>query len=501
MDTILELRHITKRFPGVLALDDASASFYKGEVHAIVGENGAGKSTLMKVLSGAYVPDAGEIVIDGHSFARMTPQAAHELKIEIVYQEFNQFPTLSAAENLFVGDLKGGELWIDKQGMEQDARELFRMMDVNINPKTMVRNLSVADQQLVEIARAVHRGARVIVMDEPTAPLTVREVQILFTLIKKLKNDGVTIIYISHRLEEIFELADRVTIMRDGKVVGVHDTKSINKEVLIQGMIGREISEMFPPRTAVPGDPVFEVRNLCGNGDTDINFSLRKGEILGIAGLVGAGRTELARVLFGANPLESGEILLEGRALKIKSPRDALAAGIAYASEDRKRDGLFLGLSVDRNIASASVEQFCTAGVVNDQRQTRLVQAQIDKLRIATPSLHQLVKNLSGGNQQKIVLAKWLISNVKVMIFDEPTRGIDVGAKQEIYNIMNELTSNGISIIMISSDMEEVLGMSDRILVLYEGKQMGVLEKQQFSQEMVLTLASGYQNNAEERIQ
>lgn len=497
MGNILELRHITKRFPGVLALDDVSASFLQGEIHAIVGENGAGKSTLIKILSGAYTPDEGEIIIDGQIFKQMSPQTAHKLKIQIVYQEFNQFPSLSVTENLFAGELKGKELWIDKRGMEKETAELFHIIGVDINPKALIRDLSVAEQQLVEIGRAIHKGARVLVMDEPTAPLTVREVEILFALIKKLKSEGVTIIYISHRLEEIFEVSDRVTVMRDGKIVEVYKTADITKEDLIRGMIGRKISEMFPPRSVKPGGKVFEVRNLCGNGVANINFVLHRGEILGVAGLVGAGRTEMARIIFGADRIESGEILLEDKPLNIKSPKDALLAGIAYASEDRKRDGLFLELSVCNNIAIASIDQFCTAGVVRDKKQIKVVKQEIKKLRIITPSIHQRVKYLSGGNQQKVILAKWLISNVKMIIFDEPTRGIDVGTKQEIYNIMNDLTSNGISILMISSEMEELLGMSDRILVLYEKKQMGIIERKDFSQELVLTLASGYQKKEE----
>lgn len=492
MEKILELHQITKQFPGVLALDNVCVNFEKGEIHAIVGENGAGKSTLMKVLSGAYTPDGGEIIVGGKSYARMTPELAHSLNIEIVYQEFNQFPALSVAENIFAGQLLGHTCWIDRKQMEQKAQELFDMMGVSIDPKAIIRDISMAEQQLVEIAKAIHKGAKLLIMDEPTAPLTVHEVGILFKLIRKMKAEGVTIVYISHRLEEIFELADRVTIMRDGKVIDTLMAEGLTKETLISGMIGRSISDMFPPRSVEPGEPVFEVRNLCGNGDKDINFTLRKGEILGLAGLVGAGRTELARLIFGADPIASGEILLENKVLRIRSPKDAMRAGIAYASEDRKRDGLFLGLAIDRNIAIASIKQFCKFGVVNDKKQTDVVEDQIKHLRIATPSRKQLAKNLSGGNQQKVVLAKWLISDVKVVIFDEPTRGIDVGAKQEIYNIMNEMTQNGISIIMISSDMEEVLGMSDRIMVLYEGSQMGILERKDFSQEKIMTLASGY---------
>jgi len=366
-------------------------------------------------------------------------------------------------------------------------------MGVEINPKALIRELSVAEQQLVEIGRAIRKGARVIIMDEPTAPLTVREVEILFTLLEKLKSEGVTIIYISHRLDEIFRISDHVTVMRDGKVVGVHNTSNITKEDLIREMIGRKISEMFPKRSTIPGKDFFEVRKLSGNGVSDINFTIRKGEILGVGGLVGAGRTEMARLIFGAERMDSGEILMDGKQLKIKSPKDALKAGIAYASEDRKRDGLFLELSVSSNIAIASIDQFCTAGVVNYKKQTSVVKESVEKLRIITPSVNKRVKYLSGGNQQKVVLAKWLISNIKMIIFDEPTRGIDVGAKQEIYNLMNYLTENGITILMISSDMEELIGMSDRILVLYERKQMGIINREDFSQELIMTLASGYQ--------
>lgn len=495
---ILELRNITKRYPGVLALDDVSISFLEGEVHAIVGENGAGKSTLMKVLAGAIEPNSGEIIFQNKTYTHMNPQLAHKLQIEIVYQEFNLLPTLSVAENLFAGELAGHSLWVDNKAMEREAAEIFKTMEVSINPKELVRNLSVANMQLVEIAKSLRRGAKVLIMDEPTAPLTNHEVEILFSLVRKLKQDGITVIYISHRLEEIFNLSDRITIMRDGRIVELRQTEGTTKEDLIRGMIGRKISELFPQRNHKSDEVVLKVENLNGNGDTDVNFELRRGEILGLSGLVGAGRTELARMLFGADPMESGEVTLEGKALRIKNPKDAFLSGIALLPEDRKRQGCFLGLPIDQNISMASLDRFCRAGVVNRKEEIAVVHDQIQSLRIATPSPTQLAKNLSGGNQQKVVLAKWLITNVKVMIFDEPTRGVDVGAKQEIYRIMNRLTDEGISIIMISSEMEELLGMSDRIMVLYEGRQNGILEKKDFSQERILTLASGYSIDEED---
>ena len=493
----MELREITKRYPGVLALDGVSIGFEAGDGHGGVGETGAGNSTLMKVMAGAIRPDAGELWFEGTRYEHMSPQLAHRLGIEIVYQEFNLLPSLTVAENLFVGELKGHALWIDRRGMEEEAGRLFETMGVKIDPRARVRELSVASMQLVEIAKSLRRGARVLIMDEPTAPLTLHEVDILFGLIRKLRAEGITVIYISHRLEEIFELSDRVTIMRDGRVVELRQTADTTKEDLIRGMIGRQISELFPVRSPVSGETVLEVRGLCGSGDRDIHFDLRRGEILGVSGLVGAGRTEMARMLSGADPMESGEVTLEGKKLHIRNPKDALEQGITLLPEDRKRQGLFLGLPIDQNISIASLEQFSRFGVMLRHRQRRKVLEQIKVLRIATPSPVQLVKNLSGGNQQKVVLAKWLITNAKVMIFDEPTRGVDVGAKQEIYNLMGQLTGRGISIIMISSDMEEILGMSDRILVLYEGKQMGILERGAFSQEAVLTLASGYQGSEE----
>lgn len=491
MENVLELKNITKRYPGVLALNNVSAVFHQGQINAIMGENGAGKSTLMKVLSGAIQADEGEIVYCEKHFKAMNPSLAHELHIEIIYQEFSLFPSLSVAENIFIGNplIKNG--MIDRKGMNEACRRMFHDMHVTIDPKAIVRSLSVAEMQFVEIAKALHRGAEVLIMDEPTAPLSVQEVDILFDIVRKLKAANKTIIYISHRMNEIFTLCDNVTVMRNGEVVAQMETDETSREALIRLMIGRDVSESYPPRPSHSAEVVLDVQNLCGNGDKGITFQLHRGEILGISGLVGSGRTEFARLLCGADPIEAGRIVFNGREIHPRSPHAALEAGIALLPEDRKVQGLFLNLSVAHNTVITNIDRICHAGIIDRKKEAQLVQEQIQALKIATPSQKQKVKNLSGGNQQKVVLAKWLVSNVSLMIFDEPTRGIDVGAKQEIYNLMNELTQKGISIIMISSDMEEMIGMSDRILVLYEGSQMGILEKEDFSQEAVLTLASG----------
>ena len=490
---VLALKDITKHYPGVLALDRVSLDFVPGEVHALLGENGAGKSTLIKVIAGAIEPDGGAIRMGGQEFARMNPHLARSLGVEVIYQEFNLVPSLSVAENIFLGDKTGKGVLVDTKVMVQRARDVFRQFAIDIDPHALVRDLPSAQQQIVEIAKAVSKNVRILIMDEPTAPLTVNEVESMFEIVRQLKARGVTILYISHRLEEIFRIADKVSVLRDGRYIATRRTQATNRQELISLMVGRELKESYPARQGAPDAVALEVRGLTGNGDVDISFQVRKGEILGLSGLVGAGRTELARVIFGAEPAESGEILLDGKPVQIRSPHDAIALGIGLIPEDRKTQGVFLDMDVKWNISFTQVRQLSRYAVVDGRRELTLAEKFRDLLRIKTPSLDQQVKNLSGGNQQKVVLAKSLAAQSKVLIFDEPTRGIDVGAKQEIYNLMCELANDGIAIIMISSDMEELLGMADRVIVLCEGRIAGEVPRAQFSQNEILDLASGKQ--------
>lgn len=490
-NVVLSLRNIVKQYPGVLALDKVSLDFVEGEVHALLGENGAGKSTLIKVIAGAIEPDAGVIHIAGQDYAKMTPHLARGLGVEVIYQEFNLVPSMSVAENIFLGDKTGRGLLVDTKVMVQRAKEVFTQFNIEIDPNALVRDLPSAQQQIVEIAKAVSKNVRLLIMDEPTAPLTVSEVESMFEIVRRLKQNGVTIIYISHRLEEIFRIADKVSVLRDGRYIATRRIQETNRKELISLMVGRELKENYPARQHAPREVALEVRNLSGNGDVDISFSLRKGEILGFSGLVGAGRTELARVIIGAEPAESGEIFLDGAPVRIKSPQDAINLGIGLIPEDRKNQGVFLDMDVKWNISFSKVRQLSRYAVVDQRQETAVAEKYRDLLKIKTPSLSQQVKNLSGGNQQKVVLAKSLAAESKVLIFDEPTRGIDVGAKQEIYSLMRELANDGIAIIMISSDMEELLGMSDRIIVLSEGRFAGEVAREQFSQDLILDLASG----------
>ena len=490
-ETILSLKGIRKEFPGVLALDDISLDLKKGEVHALLGENGAGKSTLIKIISGAHQADKGSIWIDGNEYTKMEPRQAMDLGIEVIYQEFNLVPTLSAAENVFLGSplLKNG--MVDQKAMEEKAAELFASLNVNLDPKAKVKTLSAAHQQIVEIAKAVSRNVKILIMDEPSAPLTAAETEAMFEIVKKLKNDGVTIIFISHRLDELFRITDRVTIMRDGKYVDTVNTAETNREQLISLMVGRKLSETYPEKKGEIGEVMLELSHVSGAGNKDISFKAHKGEILGIAGLVGAGRTELMRTIFGAEKLEEGEIYLEGKKVTINSPKAAIDLGIGLIPEDRKQQGLILDMVLDQNISLASLWKVSKNGILNKKAEESTAESYRKILAIKTPSMKQRAKNLSGGNQQKVVLAKWLATDSKVLIFDEPTRGIDVGAKQEIYNLMNDLAGKGMCILMVSSDMEELLGISDRIVVLYENRYMGELQKEAFSQENVMALASG----------
>lgn len=488
---ILELKHISKQYTGVKALDDVSISFRRGEVHALMGENGAGKSTLIKTLSGAIQPNDGEIVFEGTTYTHMEPHQAMELGIHVIYQEFNMMPELSVAENIFMGQQLGGGVLFNKAITEERAQKILDGMHVKINAKETVKNLSVANMQLVEIAKALTRDVKVLVMDEPTAPLTDAEVETLFEIVQMLKSKGVTIIYISHRIAEVFQISDRVSVLRDGRFIKTVMTNDVDRDELIRLMVGREVSDTYPKRDFAPGEVVLELRDVCGNGVENVSFAVRSGEIFGLSGLVGAGRTETMRMIFGADPIDSGEVLLNGQPVHPKHPAEAVKLGIGLIPEDRKQQGLLLDLPIFTNISMATMRDISHFTVVNSRAEKENVNRLVEAVTIKTPSIAQLVRNLSGGNQQKVVLAKWLAANCKVLIFDEPTRGIDVGARHEIYKLMNELCRQGIAIVMISSDMEEILGMSDRIMVLCEGHQAGILEREAFSQETILSLASG----------
>lgn len=493
--TILSVRDITKDYPGVRAIDHLSFDVEEGEVHALIGENGAGKSTLIKTLSGAITPTSGTIIINGKEYQEMNPKLAKNEGIGVIYQEFTLVPGISAAENVFLGEKTSKGIFVNIRERERRAKELFDGMHVEIDVSRPVRDLSPACQQIVEIAKAVSKNVKILIMDEPTAPLTVSEVETLFRVVRDLKKKGVTIIYISHRLEELFEIADRVTVMRDGAYVGTEKIEDIDRPKLIAMMAGRELKESYPARRVEVGGEVLRVENLCGNGDRDISFTLHQGEILGFAGLVGAGRTELMRVIYGADALESGRIFVHGEEVHIRSCSDAIKNGIGYIPEDRKAHGVFLPMAIRWNTVINNLKAFSNGLFVDTKKENAAAKEYQEKFKIKTPSLEQKVKNLSGGNQQKVVLAKTLAANSEIVIFDEPTRGIDVGAKQEIYKLMNELVENGKSILMVSSDMPELLGMSDRVVVIYEGEKTGEVSKAEFDQNYILDLASGGKEN------
>ncbi|HOE34390.1 MAG: sugar ABC transporter ATP-binding protein [Chloroflexi bacterium] len=488
---VLSLQNITKRYPGVLALNNVSVDFLEGEVHALLGENGAGKSTLIKAVAGAIEIDSGTITINGHIFQKVTPHVSRSLGVEVIYQEFNLVPTLSVAENIYLCEKSPNSALYNADEFVKKASAVLAQFGVHIDPRAMVQDLSIADQQIVEIAKAVSKNVKILIMDEPSAPLSVSEVEMMFNIIRQLKARGVTVIYISHRLEEVFRISDRVTVLRDGCYITTLNTAETSRQELIKLMVGRELKESYPARKNPPGEIALEVKHLTGNGNRDISFTARAGEILGIAGLVGAGRTELAQLIFGAVPAEKGEILISGNTAQIHSPLDAIRHKIGFLTEDRKGQGLFLEMSVKWNIIFPILKNISKYGVVDTKKEDQIAGHYKDRINIKTPSLTQKVINLSGGNQQKVVLAKALAAESDILIFDEPTRGIDVGAKQEIYHLMTELADLGKTILMISSDMEELLGMSDRIIVMCEGRLAGEVQKENFDQHYILDLASG----------
>ncbi len=495
---ILALTNIDKAFPGVKALDQAGLHVYPGRVMALMGENGAGKSTLMKVLTGIYNKDAGDIEYQGKTASFKGPRDSQHAGISIIHQELNLIPELTIAENIFLGREKTGALgrilWND---MYQEADKLLARLNVKYSSKTLLGELSLGEQQMVEIAKALSFESKVIIMDEPTDALTDTETESLFKVINELRDQGCGIVYISHRLKEIFEICDDVTVLRDGKFIGECAVKDINEDTLIEMMVGRKLEEQYPRINVMHGDTCLEVIGLTGSGVHDISFKLRKGEILGVSGLMGAGRTELMKVIYGALPSEHGVINLDGRTVNPVSPQDGLSNGIAYISEDRKGDGLVLGLSVKENMSLCALDKLSKGIQIQHADEAIAVEDFIQLFNIKTPSKEQIIGNLSGGNQQKVAIAKGLITKPKVLILDEPTRGVDVGAKKEIYQLINKFKAEGMSIILVSSEMPEVLGMSDRIIVMHEGRISGEFNAKDANQENLLACAVGKTVNEE----
>jgi ribose transport system ATP-binding protein len=494
-DLLVEMTGISKSFPGVHALDEARFELVPGEVHALVGENGAGKSTLMKILAGVYHRDAGQIRLSGREVEIPNPHAAHQLGISMVHQELNLMNHLTVAQNIFIGrePRRAGGVVLDDRQLNGKARALFEELHLNLDPRAKVGDLAVAQHQMIEIARALSFNASVLIMDEPTAALTDTEIDELFRIIRELRRRGVGVVHISHRLEELKQISDRVTVMRDGRYIDTVPTADAPIDRIISMMVGRIIYEAAPEVPEHPSDDVvLDVRHLNrGRQVRDVSFQVRRGEILGFAGLVGAGRTEVARAVFGADRPESGEIYIHGRQVRIGSPTDAVRHGIGYLSEDRKRYGLALAMDVETNIVLAAFQRFLGALGTVRSRETRSAGAlQVQHLAIKTPSLAQKARNLSGGNQQKVVIAKWLTADTEILIFDEPTRGIDVGAKSEIYRLLNDLARDGKSIVMISSELPEILRMSHRIVVMCEGRITGELTAAEATQEKIMTLAT-----------
>ena len=490
---LIELSGICKSFPGVRALDDVQFNLKAGEVHALLGENGAGKSTLMKIISGIYPRDSGSYRLEGHELGELTPKSAQKLGIAIIHQELNMCTDLTVAENMFLGREAHFHGVIRQKEMNQQAKRVLDELKIDIDPTTVVKTLPVSKQQMVEIAKALSTNARILIMDEPTSALTEREIVELFRIIRELKQQGRAIVYISHRLEELKEITDRVSIFRDGRYVATRNFAETTLDEIIAMMIGREIKEKFPHTRVDKGARLLAVNNLCSGIVKNVSFELFAGEIVGLSGLMGAGRTELVRAIFGADPIESGEIWLDGQSIAIHTPRDAICKGIVLGPEDRKKQGLCTELSIRENVSLANLDRICNRwGIVSSRIEKELTGKAVSNLRIKTPSVEQTAKNLSGGNQQKVVLGKWLVRDAKVVIFDEPTRGIDVASKVEIYNIMNELKAKGIGVLFVSSEMPEVMGMSDRILVMCNGRITGNLISKETTQDEILRHATQF---------
>jgi ribose transport system ATP-binding protein len=488
------MRGIAKAFPGVQALSDVSFSLYAGEIHALVGENGAGKSTLMNILTGAVPKDAGTILLRGQPVEITDPRRAIELGIAIIHQELTLIPHLTVAQNIYLGREPRGRLpgTVDWAVLNRQAEELLARLGLDLRPTTLVAELSIAQRQMVEVAKALSLNADIIAMDEPTSALSEREVETLFGFIRQLRRQGVGLIYISHRIAEVFALADRVTVLRDGRHVGTAPVQAVDEAQIIHWMVGRTLGELYPKTSQPQPEVVLKVEGLRRRPVLqDISFELRRGEILGLAGLVGAGRTDVVRALFGVDPVESGTIWLEGRQVRITSPQEAIRLGIGLVPEDRKAQGLFLGMAVRQNIAITRLRDLNHLGWIDRRQQDELVRRYVEELRIRTPSLGQRLRHLSGGNQQKVVIARWLTLNPKVLLLDEPTRGVDVGAKVEIYALMSALAARGVGILMISSELPEILGVCDRILVMRGGRVVGEFNRTEATQDAIMTLATG----------
>lgn len=495
---MLEMEGITKSFPGVKALDGVNIKAYSGEVLALLGENGAGKSTLMKILSGVYKKDSGKILIEGEEVEPNNIKEAEKLGVSIIHQELSVLPNLSVGENIFLGNEKFNKFSrrINKSILRERSKAFLEQIGSKVDPDTLVRDVSVGEMQMIEIAKALTKNSKIIIMDEPTTALTEVETKKLFEVIGKLKKKGIAIIYISHRMEEIFTICDRVTVLRDGQYVGDAKTSEVTNDDLIAMMVGRKLEEQFPYRKAKIGDIILRTENLqYKNKVNSVSFEVKAGEILGVAGLMGSGRTELAKIIFGEYRKEAGEIYINGEKVKISSPQDGIKNGICYLSEDRKKEGLVLGMSVGENMTLSNLVSYENSLKKIDKRKEREdIEEYIKKLSVKTPYPEQLMKNLSGGNQQKAILAKWIMLSPKVLIIDEPTKGIDVGAKKEIYEVLNELKASGKAIIMISSDLPEVMGVSDRIMIMHEGKVSGILSHEEANQERIMKYAVGVKN-------
>jgi len=489
----IEMRGIDKSFGSNQVLKQAGFTLESGEVHALMGENGAGKSTLMKILTGVYTKDAGTVLVDGKEVNYKNPQEAEKAGIVFIYQELNVMFDLTVEENLFMGKEIHGKFGIcDKKAMQKKAQEALNILGVNISPKTVMAELSVGQQQMVEICKALMADAKVIIMDEPTAALTQSETVALFKVIESLRKKGVSMVYISHRMEEIFELCDRITVLRDGSYIGVKNIPETNMNEIVKMMIGREIGERYPSRNVKIGKEVLKVKELTRKGTFhDVNFSVRAGEVLGVSGLMGAGRTEIMQAIFGNLSYESGTIEIAGKEVKISNPRQAMEHGIGFITEDRKTEGLMLDKSIRENISLCNLRRISKSSVISREAEKNMVAEAIKDLHIKCFGSYHECNNLSGGNQQKVVLAKWILTNPKILILDEPTRGVDIGAKKEIYSIINKLAAQGVAIIMVSSELPEVLGMSDNIMVVREGEVRGIISYEEANQERVMTLATG----------
>ncbi|MGX4670546.1 sugar ABC transporter ATP-binding protein [Cerasibacillus sp. JNUCC 74] len=493
--SFIVMKDISKSFSGNQVLRQVDFRIKRGEIHALMGENGAGKSTLVKILTGIYQKDEGEIFLEGEKITFTNPKEAEEKGISMIHQELNIIPQLSVMENMFLGkEITYGKTGIlNKQEMKQRTKESLAKLGVeSISPEDIAGNLSVGQQQMIEIARTLATNAELLVMDEPTAALTDREIERFFNVIKKLKAEGVSIIYISHRMEEIFEICDRITVLRDGEYIGTEKIADTSFQAIVKMMVGREIGERYPTRSNSIGNTVFEAKALaCDNIVNDVSFFVKQGEILGVAGLMGAGRSELMEAIFGFRKLTKGTIYINGKKVDIKHPNDAVKAGIGFITEDRKSKGLVIDASIKENIALTNLKTLSKKGVIYKRKERDLVKRLMEKLKVRATSEEQIVKSLSGGNQQKVVLAKWLGIRPKILILDEPTRGVDIGAKKEIYTIINELSKNGVAIIMVSSELPEVLGVSDRVMVMHEGKITAFFDRTEVDQEKIMMAATG----------